>query len=35
LVDENYVLRIPDGIGLEAGVPLVCAGITMYAPLRD
>lgn len=35
VVDENYVLRIPDGIGLEAAAPLLCAGITMYAPLRN
>jgi alcohol dehydrogenase (NADP+) len=34
VVDENYVLRIPDGIPLEAAAPLLCAGITMYSPLR-
>ena len=33
-VDENYVLRIPDNIPLEAAAPLLCAGITMYSPLR-
>jgi uncharacterized zinc-type alcohol dehydrogenase-like protein len=35
VVDENYVLRIPDGISLEAAAPLLCAGITMYSPLRN
>lgn len=35
VVDENYVLRIPDGLPLEAAAPLLCAGITMYAPLRN
>ncbi len=35
VVDENYVLRIPDGIRLEAAAPLLCAGITLYAPLRN
>ena len=35
VVDENYVLRIPDGIPLEAAAPLLCAGITMYSPLRN
>lgn len=34
VVDENYVVRIPDGIHLEAAAPLLCAGITMYSPLR-
>lgn len=33
-VDENYVLRIPDGISLERAAPLLCAGITTYSPLR-
>jgi len=33
VVDENYVLGIPDGIGLDAAAPLLCAGITTYSPL--
>jgi uncharacterized zinc-type alcohol dehydrogenase-like protein len=33
-VDENYVLRVPDGIPLERAAPLLCAGITTYSPLR-
>ena len=33
-VDESYVLRIPDGLPLERAAPLLCAGITTYAPLR-
>jgi alcohol dehydrogenase (NADP+) len=33
-VDENYVLRIPDGIPLERAAPLLCAGITTYSPLK-
>lgn len=35
VVDEKYVLRIPEGISLEAAAPLMCAGITMYSPLRN
>jgi uncharacterized zinc-type alcohol dehydrogenase-like protein len=35
VVDENYVVRIPDGVSLEAAAPLLCAGITMYSPLRN
>jgi alcohol dehydrogenase (NADP+) len=34
VVDENYVLRIPDSISLDAAAPLLCAGITLYSPLR-
>ncbi|MCV7300536.1 NAD(P)-dependent alcohol dehydrogenase [Mycobacterium barrassiae] len=34
VVDENYVLHIPDSIPLDAAAPLLCAGITMYSPLR-
>lgn len=34
VVDENYVLRIPDGIGLDAAAPLLCAGITVWSPLK-
>ena len=33
VVDENYVLRIPDGVGLDVAAPLLCAGITVYSPL--
>ena len=34
VVDENYVLRIPDRLPLDAAAPLLCAGITLYSPLR-
>src|SRR5580704_7228058 len=34
VVDENYVLRIPDGLPLRGAAPLLCAGITTYSPLR-
>ncbi|WP_099022560.1 NAD(P)-dependent alcohol dehydrogenase [Mycolicibacterium palauense] len=34
VVDENYVLRIPESIGLDQAAPLLCAGITTYSPLR-
>lgn len=34
VVDENYVLRIPDNLDLAATAPLLCAGITTYSPLR-
>ena len=34
VVDENYVLKIPEGIPLDKAAPLLCAGITTYSPLR-
>jgi alcohol dehydrogenase (NADP+) len=34
IVDRGYVLRIPAGMNLAATAPLLCAGITMYSPLR-
>jgi len=34
VVDENYVLRIPDGLPLDVAAPLLCAGITLYSPLH-
>lgn len=34
VVNRDFVLRIPDGLDLAATAPLLCAGITMYSPLR-
>ncbi len=34
VVDENYVLRLPKNLPLDASAPLLCAGITLYSPLR-
>lgn len=34
VVDEHFVLRIPEGIAVEKAAPLLCAGITTYSPLR-
>lgn len=33
VVDENYVLRIPENLALDKTAPLLCAGITLYSPL--
>ena len=33
VVDENFVLHIPDGLELDEAAPLLCAGITTYSPL--
>ncbi len=34
VVKEGYVLSIPDGLPLDAAAPLLCAGITLYSPLK-
>jgi uncharacterized zinc-type alcohol dehydrogenase-like protein len=33
VVNENYVLRIPNDLPLPRAAPLMCAGITLYSPL--
>jgi uncharacterized zinc-type alcohol dehydrogenase-like protein len=33
-VDQDFVVRIPDGLSLSEAAPLLCAGITLYSPLR-
>lgn len=33
VVNENFVLRIPDALDFEVAAPLLCAGITTYSPL--
>lgn len=34
IVDEDFVLRIPENLDLAATAPLLCAGITTFSPLR-
>ncbi|OBJ26630.1 NAD(P)-dependent alcohol dehydrogenase [Mycobacterium sp. 1245801.1] len=34
VVDENFVLHIPDSLPLDKAAPLLCAGITLFSPLR-
>jgi len=34
VVKEGYVLSIPDHLPLDASAPLLCAGITLFSPLR-
>lgn len=34
VVDQDFVLRIPDAIDLADAAPLLCAGITTYSPLK-
>lgn len=34
VVDEKFVLHIPKNLALDASAPLLCAGITLYSPLK-
>lgn len=34
VVDENYVVSVPDQLDSAAAAPLMCAGITVFAPLK-
>ena len=31
---EHFVHKIPEGLQIDKAAPLLCAGITMYEPLR-
>jgi uncharacterized zinc-type alcohol dehydrogenase-like protein len=34
VVKQDHVLRIPENLPLDAAAPLLCAGITLYSPLK-
>jgi uncharacterized zinc-type alcohol dehydrogenase-like protein len=34
VVDQDFVLGIPEGVALDVAAPLLCAGITLYSPLK-
>lgn len=34
VVDENYVLHVPENLDPAAAAPLLCGGITTYSPLK-
>src|SRR5580765_6304547 len=34
VVDERFVLHVPDNLDLAGAAPLLCAGITTYSPMR-
>ncbi|XP_062100736.1 probable mannitol dehydrogenase [Humulus lupulus] len=34
VADEHFIVRIPDSLPLDAAAPLLCAGITVYSPLK-
>ena len=35
VVDQSFVLRIPDTLDLKGAAPLLCAGITTWSPLKN
>ncbi|MFJ2647632.1 NAD(P)-dependent alcohol dehydrogenase [Streptomyces sp. NPDC087420] len=35
VVNEDFVVRIPDALPLDVAAPLLCAGITVYSPLKQ
>ncbi|KAK1300855.1 putative mannitol dehydrogenase [Acorus calamus] len=34
VVEERWLVRIPESLTLDSGAPLLCSGITVYSPLR-
>src|SRR6202012_5618863 len=34
VVEERFVVKVPENLDLKAVAPLLCAGITTYSPLR-
>lgn len=34
VVSEDFVIKVPDGMDLKTAAPLLCAGITVWSPLK-
>ncbi|KAK3411817.1 hypothetical protein EUGRSUZ_I00570 [Eucalyptus grandis] len=34
VVDEHFAIKFPQNMPLDAGAPLLCAGITVYSPMK-
>jgi len=34
VVDQMFVVRIPENLSLEQAAPLLCAGVTVYSPMK-
>ncbi|XP_068657690.1 8-hydroxygeraniol dehydrogenase-like [Aristolochia californica] len=34
VVDHRFVVRFPDNLPMDGGAPLLCAGITVYSPMK-
>ncbi|KAK8551760.1 hypothetical protein V6N13_120194 [Hibiscus sabdariffa] len=35
VADHRYVVRVPDNLRMDAAAPLLCAGITVFSPMKD
>ncbi|XP_074566598.1 putative cinnamyl alcohol dehydrogenase 5 [Curcuma longa] len=35
VVNQHFVIRFPENMPLDKGAPLLCAGITVYSPLKE
>ncbi|KAI3863266.1 hypothetical protein MKX03_011689 [Papaver bracteatum] len=35
VADRRYVVHVPETLALDAAAPLLCAGITVFSPLKD
>ncbi|KAJ0969874.1 hypothetical protein J5N97_022751 [Dioscorea zingiberensis] len=35
VADRRYVVHVPDSLPLDAAAPLLCAGITVYSPMKE
>lgn len=33
-IDHNWTIPLPDGLDLERAAPILCAGLTVYSPLK-
>ncbi|KAG9440138.1 hypothetical protein H6P81_020303 [Aristolochia fimbriata] len=34
VVDQRFAVRFPEGLPMDGGAPLLCAGITVYSPMK-
>jgi uncharacterized zinc-type alcohol dehydrogenase-like protein len=34
VINENYVIKVPDNISLDVASPILCAGVTTYTPFK-
>ncbi|GMH04636.1 hypothetical protein Nepgr_006476 [Nepenthes gracilis] len=35
VADHRYVVRVPNNLPMDAAAPLLCAGITVFSPMKD
>jgi len=35
VVNEHFAIKFPDNLPLDKGAPLLCAGITVYSPMKN